>query len=60
MGRIASGKKVMSSDEKILQSAGKKLFQEMAFALDEEPTQIEDAFFEGLTAAKEEYVASLA
>jgi hypothetical protein len=32
----------------------------MAFALDEEPTQIEDAFFEGLTAAKEEYVASLA
>jgi CarD family transcriptional regulator len=60
MGRIASGKEVMSSDEKILQSAGKKLFQEMAFALDEEPTQIEDAFFEGLTAAKEEYVASLA
>ena len=60
MGRIASGKKVMSSDEKVLQSAGKKLFQEMAFALHEEPTEIEDAFYEGLSAAKDEYVASLA
>ena len=60
MGRIASGKKVMSSDEKILQTAGKKLFQEMAFAMDEDLHQVEDSFYEGLAHAKEEYVASLA
>lgn len=43
--RIASGKKVMSSDEKVLQIAGKKLFEEMAFARKCEVAEAEDMFF---------------
>jgi CarD family transcriptional regulator len=31
--RVASGKKAMSQDERVLQIAGKKLFDEMAFAM---------------------------
>lgn len=54
--RIASGKKVMSSDEKILQTAGRKLFQEMAFAMDEDLNEVEQAFYDGLSDEKEKYV----
>ena len=46
--RIANGKKVMSADEKILQSVGKKLFQEMAFALEIKPDAAEQMFYDGL------------
>ena len=43
--RIAAGKKVMSSDERVMQVAGKKLFEEMAFALEKERSEVEAAFF---------------
>lgn len=46
--RIRDGKRVMSADEKILQTAGKKLFQEMAFVLHLEMSEVEDTFYEGL------------
>ncbi len=50
--RIASGKKVMSSDEKVLQIAGKKLFEEMAFARKCEIAEVEEMFFERLDGEK--------
>lgn len=43
--RIADGKKVMSSDERMLQIAGKKLFEEMAFSLGLEKEKVEAEFF---------------
>ncbi|MBO6214486.1 MAG: CarD family transcriptional regulator [Lachnospiraceae bacterium] len=43
--RIAAGKKVMSSDERVMQVAGKKLFEEMAFALQKGREEVEAAFF---------------
>lgn len=43
--RLANGKKVMSVDEKILQSVGKKLFQEMAFVLHEDLSKVESDFY---------------
>mgnify|MGYP006364479487 FL=1 len=42
--RLASGKKSMSSDERVLQSAGKKLFEEMAFAMQEDIVMVRDNF----------------
>ncbi len=50
--RLASGKKVMSSDEKVMQIAGKKLFEEMAFARKCEVAEVEDMFFERLDREK--------
>ncbi len=47
--RIAAGKKVMSSDEKVMAVAGKKLFEEMAFALQDERSHVEEMFFGRLT-----------
>lgn len=44
--RLAKGKKVMSSDEKIMQFAGKRLFEEIAFVLDEDVKEAEKAFDE--------------
>ena len=46
--RLASGKKSMSSDERVLQSAGKKLFEEMAFAMQEDIVKVRDNFFRRL------------
>lgn len=43
--RIASGKKAMSQDERVLQIAGKKLFDEMAFAMDKGQDTIAQNFF---------------
>ncbi len=57
--RIRQGKKVMSSDEKVLQIAGKKLFEEMAFALDEEITAVEEKFYKGLTSTEEKCINEL-
>ena len=43
--RIESGKKAMSQDERFLQLAGKKLFDEMAFVLNQSHEVIEQSFF---------------
>ncbi len=55
--RIASGKKVMSSDEKVLAVAGKKLFEEMAFARKCTVDEAEDMFFERLDKEKKAIIA---
>ena len=46
--RIASGKKVMALDEKILNVAGRKLFEEMAFAMDKDVPFVQNLFEEAL------------
>jgi CarD family transcriptional regulator len=43
--RIKNGKKAMSQDERFLQLAGKKLFDEMAFVLNQKHEVVERAFF---------------
>lgn len=48
--RIASGKKVMAQDEKVLNGAGKKLFEEMAFSLDCEVDEVQNIFEEKIKA----------
>ncbi len=58
--RIAAGKKVMSSDEKVLQVAGKKLFEEMAFALDQKMSEVQTTFYENLTSECKKYCAMAA
>lgn len=57
--RLLAGKKVMSSDEKILQIAGKKLFEEMAFAMNEDVAEIEKKFYKGLTVTEEKCINEL-
>ena len=42
--RIASGKKVMAMDEKILNVAGRKLYEEMAFAMNKDIASAEHLF----------------
>ena len=44
--RIQEGKKVMAQDEKMLDIAGKKLFEEMAFSFDEEIDDVRDRFLD--------------
>ena len=44
--RIQEGKKVMAQDEKMLDIAGKKLFEEMAFAFDEDIEDVRNRFLE--------------
>ena len=51
--RIAAGKKTMSSDEKIMQSSGKRLFEEMAFARNEDVSSTEKAFYLALKEEKD-------
>lgn len=46
--RIRSGKKAMSADERVLQLAGRRLFEEMAFSLKEDLSTVEKAFYTGL------------
>ncbi len=43
--RVKNGKKAMSQDERFLQLAGKKLFDEMAFVLNQKHEVVESAFF---------------
>ncbi len=43
--RMAAGKKAMSSDEKIMANAGKRLFEEMAFARNEDVETCENTFY---------------
>ncbi|MCR4610992.1 MAG: hypothetical protein K5644_03745 [Lachnospiraceae bacterium] len=42
--RIKDGKKVMAQDEKMLEIAGKKLFEEMAFSFDEDVDEVKTKF----------------
>ncbi|MDD6427990.1 CarD family transcriptional regulator [Candidatus Weimeria sp. HCP3S3_B5] len=43
--RIASGKKPMSSDERVMDVAGKRLFEEMAFSMKSDMETVKKAFF---------------
>ncbi len=47
--RLKDGKKVMAQDEKMLDIAGKKLFEEMAFSFDEEIDSVRDKFLSQIT-----------
>lgn len=46
--RIAAGKKIMSQDERTLSVAGRKLFEEMAFSLQETMDEVENKFYDVL------------
>lgn len=48
--RLKAGKKAMSSDERILQQAGRRLFEEMGFAMKKDPGAVREKFFAGLDA----------
>ena len=49
--RIASGKKVMAQDEKVLAVAGKKLYEEMAFSMDLDIDMVRQLFEEKVKVA---------
>lgn len=51
--RMASGKKAMSSDEKVMATAGRKLFEEMAFALGKDMDSVRETFFTNLKSEKD-------
>lgn len=57
MLRLAKGKKVMSSDEKIMQFAGKRLFEEIAFVLKEDVSDAENAFDDKVSPELEQYLS---
>ena len=54
--RMAAGKKAMSSDEKIMAGAGKRLFEEMAFARHEDVATCERTFYMKLKKEKDECI----
>lgn len=54
--RIASGKKAMSSDERVMEVAGRRLFEEMAFSLKTDVESVKNAFFIRLEKEKEDVV----
>lgn len=49
LSRLADGKKVMAQDEKMLDIAGKKLFEEMAFSFNEDVEDVREKFLDELT-----------
>lgn len=57
--RMASGKKIMSSDEKVMAIAGRKLFEEMAFALDTDMDTVQKMFFKNLKKEKDQCIKTL-
>lgn len=57
--RIASGKKVMAQDEKVLAVAGRKLYEEMAFSFDMELAEVQKMFEEKVSEHSEECIAQL-
>ena len=57
--RIAEGKKVMASDEKIMNIASKKLFEEMAFSMDVSMEEIADRFYERIIPERDEMIRQL-
>ena len=48
--RLSEGKKAMSVDERILQQAGARLFEEMAFAMKSDLASVQKNFFAVLDA----------
>ena len=57
--RLALGKKTMSSDEKIMASSGKRLFEEMAFARKEEVSMTENTFYLALKKEKDLFLQEI-
>ena len=57
--RMASGKKIMSSDEKVMAIAGRKLFEEMAFALESDLDTVQKTFFKNLKKEKDQCIKTL-
>lgn len=57
--RIQTGKKVMASDEKILAVAGKKLYEEMAFATSTTVEDCQSLFEQTVKEHSEEGIAAL-
>ena len=57
--RIAEGKKVMASDEKIINLASKKLFEEMAFSMDLPMEEVAERFYERIIPERDEMVRKL-
>ena len=51
--RLKAGKKSMSVDDRILQQAGERLFEEMAFSMKTEISAVEKCFFHGLDSLSE-------
>ena len=51
--RIAAGKKPMSSDERVMEVAGQRLFEEMAFAMKSDMDTVKKAFFGKLDGDRE-------
>jgi len=58
--RMAAGKKAMSSDEKIMANAGRRLFEEMAFARHEDVETCEQNFYMRLKNEKDECIKAQA
>ena len=54
--RLANGKKAMSSDERVMEVAGRRLFEEMAFALHTDIDEVKHIFFLRLENEKDKYV----
>jgi hypothetical protein len=57
--RLAEGKKVMASDEKVMQPAAKKLFEEMSFVLNRSVGELEKDFYGRLVPERDELLAQL-
>ena len=55
--RLAAGKKAMSSDERVMEVASRRLFEEMAFVLDQTLDEVKDTFFEMLEEERTQSVA---
>lgn len=49
LSRLKEGKKVMAQDEKMLEIAGRKLFEEMAFSFQEDVDGVRDKFLNLIT-----------
>ncbi|MCR5451475.1 MAG: CarD family transcriptional regulator [Lachnospiraceae bacterium] len=57
--RLAAGKKAMSSDERVMEVAERRLFEEMAFALDTDIDDVKTTFFLRLKSERDEIVSSV-
>lgn len=57
--RIASGKKVMASDEKVLAIAGKKLYEEMSFTMDKTISEVQNMFEDRVRATSDDMIAKV-
>ena len=56
--RLQAGKKVMAQDEKVLALAGRKLYEEMAFAMDQDLAVVQQLFEEKVGERADELMAS--